>query len=74
MQNVGSCCICTAQGPQLSALPLSGGLKTGREREVQEGGDIDLLMADSIAVQQKSAVKKKQLSSDLKTNKQKKGG
>ena len=48
-----------AQGPQLSALPLSGGLKTGREREVQEGGDIDLLMADSIAVQQKSAVKKK---------------
>lgn len=58
MQNAGSCCVCAAQGPQLGALPLSGGLKTGQEREGQEGGDIYLLMADSVAVQQKSAVKK----------------
>ena len=49
MQNVGSCCIYTAQGPQLGALPLPGGLKMGGEREIQEGGDICIHMADCLA-------------------------
>ena len=47
-------------------------LEMGGEREVKERGDICIHIADSLATWHKSAVKKKkkQVSSDLKANKQ----
>ena len=72
MQNVGSCCIYTAQGPELGALPLPRGLKMGgRGRFKREGTYVYIWLIPLL--HSRNHLLKKQLSSDLKTN-QKKGG
>ena len=72
MQNVGSCCIYTAQGPQLSALSVPGGLKmSGRESFKREGAYVYIWLIPLL--HRRNQLLKKQLTSDLKTNQKKVG-